>query len=134
MASEWVLWFDARCSTSKRALELLRERGVEPSLRRFLEEPPTPEELGALVMKLGVPPHAIARTDADEYQALRLSERTDDAALLRTLAQHPRIIERPILVAGDRAIVARPAERVLDLLPDDPGSSDILRRVRPHPG
>jgi len=134
MASEWVLWFDARCSTSKRALELLRERGVEPSLRRFLEEPPTPEELGALVMKLGVAPHAIARTDADEYQALRLSERTDDAALLRALALHPRILERPILVAGDRAIVARPAERVLDLLPQEAGIADVSRRVRTHPG
>ena len=85
-------------------------------------------------MKLGVAPHAIARTDADEYQALRLSERTDDAALLRTLAQHPRIIERPILVAGDRAIVARPAERVLDLLPQDAGIADVSGRVRTYPG
>ncbi|HEX9306017.1 MAG TPA: ArsC/Spx/MgsR family protein [Anaeromyxobacter sp.] len=115
MSGEWVLWFDARCSASKRALELLRERGVEPVLRRFLEEPPTPEELAALVAKLGVAAHAVARRDADEYQALRLSDRTPDDELLGALAQHPRILERPIVVAGGRAVVARPPERVLEL-------------------
>jgi arsenate reductase len=116
MAGEWVLWFDARCSASKRALELLRERGVEPTLRRFLEEPPTPEELARLVQLLGVAPRELARRDADEYQALRLSDRTPDAELLRAFALHPRILERPIVVAGDRAVVARPPERVIELL------------------
>ncbi len=120
MTGEWVLWFDARCSASKRALELLRERGVEPVLRRFLEEPPTAEELAAVAARLGVPPHAIARRDADEYQALRLSERTPDDELLRALAQHPQIVERPILIAPGRAVVARPPERILDLLDDLP--------------
>ncbi len=120
MAGDWVLWFDARCSASKRALELLRERGVEPVLRRFLEEPPTAEELALVVERLGVPPHAIARRDADEYQALRLSERTPDDELLRALAQHPQIVERPILIAPGGAVVARPPERILDLLDDLP--------------
>jgi arsenate reductase len=117
MSGEYVLWFDARCSASKRAAELLRERGVEPVLRRFLEEPPTPDEVAALVARLGVPPQAIARKDADEYQALRLSDRTPNAELVQAMAQHPRILERPILVAGDRAVVARPPERVLELVP-----------------
>jgi arsenate reductase len=116
MAGEWVLWFDARCSASKRVLELLRERGIEPALRRFLEEPPTPEELGALVAKLGVAPRAVARRDADEYQALRLSDRTPDEDLLRALSQHPRILERPILAGERRAVVARPPERALELV------------------
>jgi arsenate reductase len=117
MSGEYVLWFDARCSASKRAAELLRERGVEPVLRRFLEEPPTPEEVAALVVRLGLPPQAIARKDADEYQALRLSDRTPDEELVQAMAQHPRILERPILVAGDRAVVGRPPERVLELVP-----------------
>jgi arsenate reductase len=122
MKSDWVLWFDARCPTSRRALELLRERGVEPALRRHLEEPPTPEELTALAARLGVPAHGLCRTDEDEYQVLRLSPRTPEAELVAALARHPRIVERPILVAGERAIVARPPERVLELLGDLPGS------------
>ncbi len=90
-------------------------------IRRFLEEPPSPEELRGLLARLGVPAHAVARTDEDEYHALRLSERTPEDDFVLALAQHPRILDRPIFVAGDRAIVARPPERVLDLL-DSPGS------------
>jgi arsenate reductase len=129
MASEWVLWFDARCSASKRALELLRERGIEPGIRRFLEEPPTSEELATLVAKLGVPAHAVARRDADEYQALRLSDRTPDDELLRALALHPRILERPILEGRDLAVVARPPERVLEVV----GVSGAPGRVDGNP-
>ncbi len=125
MAGEWVLWFDARCSASKRALELLRERGVEPALRRFLEEPPTPEELAVLVAKLGVPARTVARRDADEYQALRLSDRTPDGELLCAVALHPRILERPILEGREGAVVARPPERVLALI-GDAGSKTTL--------
>ncbi len=98
-------------------MELLRARGVEPVLRRFLEEPPTADEVSALLARLGVAPRAIARKDADEYQALRLSDRSSDEELVQAMAQHPRILERPILVAGDRAVVGRPPERVLELLP-----------------
>ncbi|HEY6099005.1 MAG TPA: ArsC/Spx/MgsR family protein [Anaeromyxobacter sp.] len=107
MTCEFVLWFDARCSASRRALELLRGRGVEPVLRRFLEEPPEPDELRALLGRLALSPHAVAREDADEYQALRLSPRTPDDEVIRALARHPRILESPILVRGDRAIVAK---------------------------
>jgi arsenate reductase len=117
MAGEYVLWFDPRSSESQRALALLRERGVEPALRRFLEEPPVPDELEALLARLATSPHDLARPSADEYQALRLSERTAREALLQALSQHPRILVSPILVHGARALVARPPERVLELLP-----------------
>jgi arsenate reductase len=117
MTSEYVLWFDARCPASRRALELLRSRGVEPELRRFLEEPPSPAEIEQLLASLGVGAHAVARAEEDEYQALRLSDRTPEGELVRALAEHPRILDRPILVAGSRAVVARPPERALGLLP-----------------
>lgn len=120
MPADYVLWFDARCLASRRALELLRARGVEPELRRFLEEPPSVTELEALLAALGVPAHAVARADEDEYQALRLSERTPARELVQALAEHPRILDRPILVAGPRAVVGRPPELVLALLPPEP--------------
>jgi arsenate reductase len=88
---------------------------VEPELRRFLEDPPSASELFTLLARLATPPHAVARTDADEYQALRLSERSRDDDLVRAFAEHPRILQRPILVRGERAVVARPPERVLEL-------------------
>lgn len=116
MPTPLVLWFDARCTASRRALELLRERGAEPELRRFLEDPPTVAELEDLLAKLGAGPHDVVRPGEDEYQALRLSDRTPRDALLAAIAEHPRILDGPFLVAGPRAIAARPPERVLEVL------------------
>lgn len=116
MSGEYVLWFDARCSATKRALSLLRDRGIEPTLRRYLEEPPAVEEIRSLLRLLGVPAHAVVRPDEDEYQALRLSERTPELELVQAIAAHPRILGRPILVAGARAVMALPPERVLELV------------------
>jgi arsenate reductase len=128
MPSEYTLWYNPRCSSCQRALALLRERGIEPELRRYLEEPPTPSEIEELLGKLGLPPPAVARTKEDEYQALRLSERTPRQEMVLALAQHPQILQRPILVRGGRAVVGRPPERVLELLlpglgprPGEPG-------------
>jgi arsenate reductase len=120
--SDLVLWFDARCSVCKRAVELLRAGGVEPILRRFLEEPPTPAELRDLLGRLALPAHAVARRDSDEYQVLRLSERTPEDELVVALAEHPRMLVAPILVRGDRALVARPPERVRELVPAAAGA------------
>ena len=121
MPGDLVLWFNPGCGTCQRALELLRERGYEPQLRRYLEDPPTVTELRELLSKLGLPPHAVARSSEDEYQAMRLSERTPHDGMLQALAQHPLILQRPILVRGDRAVIARPAERVLEFVqPESP--------------
>jgi arsenate reductase (glutaredoxin) len=117
MPGEYVLWFDARSSASKRALELLRARGVEPELRRWLEEPPPPAEIETLLRRLGAEPRDVVRPSEDEYQALRLSDRTPRDELVRAISLHPRILDGPILVNGTRAVLARPAERVLELLP-----------------
>ncbi|HEX9289560.1 MAG TPA: arsenate reductase (glutaredoxin) [Anaeromyxobacteraceae bacterium] len=111
-----TLWFNPRCGSCLRALELLRERGIEPELRRYLEEAPTVGEVEELLGKLKLPPQAVARPSEDEYQALRLSERTPREEMVRALAQHPRILQRPILVAGNRAVVGRPPERILEIL------------------
>jgi arsenate reductase (glutaredoxin) len=116
VARHLTLWFNPRCNSCVRALELLRERGLEPELRRYLEDPPTAAEVEDLLAKLKLPPHAVARPKEDEYQALRLSERTPREEMIRALSQHPRILQRPILVSGDRAVVGRPPERILEIL------------------
>lgn len=120
MPRDYVLWYNPRCSRCQRAASLLREKGIEPELRRYLEEPPTAAEIEDLLAKLGLPPHAVARTKEDEYQVLRLSDRIPRDEMVQAIVQHPRILERPILVHGDRAVVARPPERVLELVPIAP--------------
>jgi arsenate reductase (glutaredoxin) len=132
MSGEYVLWFDPRSSASRRALALLRERGVEPVLRAYLVERPSPGEIRELLERLRLPAHAVIRQGEDEAQVLRLSDRSPEPELVEAIAAHPRILERPILVHGDRAVVARPPERLLELLPGTPddGSGPFAEPIR----
>lgn len=111
------LYHNPRCSKSRGALELLRERGIEPEIVAYLEQPPSPVELKTLLRKLGLPARALLRTGETEYAELGLAdEALGEDALVEAMSRHPRLIERPILVAGDRAVIGRPPERVLELL------------------
>src|SRR5512138_2247865 len=103
MPGEIVLWFDERSAECRRALDLLRAHGVEPVLRHPLEEPPTVDELRALLAKLRLPAHALVRAGEDEAQVLRLSARTPEHVVLAAIAAHPAILERPIAVAPGEA-------------------------------
>jgi len=111
------LLHNPRCSKSRGALELLRERGVEPEILPYLEQPPSVAELRELVRLLGVPVRALLRTGEPEYGELGLADPTlDDDALISAMHAHPRLIERPVFVHGGRAVIGRPPERVLELL------------------
>ena len=108
---------NARCSKSRGALALLRERGIEPELVHDLETPPDAAQLRELLAMLGLPARALLRTGEPEYAALRLADPSlGDDAIIAAMAAHPRLIERPVFVHGGRAVIGRPPERVLDLL------------------
>lgn len=111
------LLHNPRCSKSRGALELLRERGIEPDVLLYLEQPPSVAELRELVRRLGLPARALLRTGEPEYAELGLADPSlDDEALIAAMHEHPRLIERPVFVHGDRAVIGRPPERVLELL------------------
>jgi arsenate reductase len=114
--AEIVLYHNPRCSKSRAALGLLRERGVEPRIVEYLATPPTRDELEALRRKLGLEPRAWLRPKEEAYAAAGLSEGSSEDAVLEAMAAHPILIERPIAVRGERAVVGRPPERVLELL------------------
>jgi arsenate reductase len=118
-ASEWVIWANPQCSKSRGAEQLLAERGVVPTRVLYLQEPPSRAELEAMLVKLGTDdPRALVRTGEPEYAGLETATREE---LLDALVRHPRLIERPVVARGDRAVVARPPDRLLELLdqPDD---------------
>jgi arsenate reductase len=111
-----TIWHNPRCSKSRAALALLAELGVEPAVVRYLEAAPGRPELEDVLRRLGTDdPRAITRTGEPLYRELGLAGAERDA-LLDALAAHPQLIERPIVLAGDRAVVARPPEHVRDLL------------------
>ncbi|WP_313220885.1 arsenate reductase (glutaredoxin) [Stutzerimonas nitrititolerans] len=116
--TELTLYHNPRCSKSRSALELLEGRGLTPTIIRYLETPPTAAELQDVLNKLGIAPRQLLRTGEDEYKQLDLANPDlSDEQLIEAMAAHPRLIERPILVAGDRATVGRPPEKVLEILP-----------------
>jgi arsenate reductase len=116
--TDLTLYHNPRCSKSRAALELLESRGLTPTVVRYLETPPDADQLRALLAKLGIPARQLLRTGEDEYKQLNLGDaHLDDASLIAAMAAHPKLIERPILVAGDRAVIGRPPENVLALLP-----------------
>ncbi|UNK43706.1 arsenate reductase (glutaredoxin) [Luteimonas sp. S4-F44] len=118
MTDDFVLYHNPRCSKSRAALELLQARGIAPRVVLYLETPPDAAALRDLLQHLGLGPRALLRTGEPAYAELGLADPTlDDAAIIAAMVAHPKLIERPILVHGDRAVVGRPTERLLDLLP-----------------
>ena len=116
MGDRWTIWTNPRCSKSRGAEALLAERGIEVDKVRYLDTPPSREELERVLALLGTDdPRAITRTGESTYAELGLAG-ADRDQLLDALAEHPELIERPVVVRGERAVVARPPERLLELL------------------
>ncbi|MNO95639.1 Arsenate reductase [compost metagenome] len=116
--SQLTLFHNPRCSKSRGALELLEARGLNPDIVRYLETPPSAAELKALLGKLGIGARQLLRTGEEEYKSLGLADPDlGEDALIQAMVEHPRLIERPILIAGDKAVIGRPPEKVLEILP-----------------
>jgi arsenate reductase len=112
-----ILYHNPRCSKSREALALLTARGLTPTVIEYLRTPLDHAALRALLGKLGVPARALLREKEAAYAALGLDAIEDDARLVDALVAHPELLERPILVHGERAVIARPPSRVAELLP-----------------
>lgn len=116
--TDLTLYHNPRCSKSRGALELLEARGLAPTIVRYLDTPPDAVTLKTLLGKLGIAPRQLLRTGEEEYKALDLANPAlSDAQLIDAMVQHPKLIERPILIAGDKAVIGRPPEKVLEILP-----------------
>lgn len=115
--TDLTLYHNPRCSKSRGALELLEARGLTPTVVRYLETPLSAAQLRDLLAKLNISARQLLRSGEDEYKALNLADSgLTDAQLIDAMAAHPKLIERPILVAGDKAMIGRPPEKVLEIL------------------
>lgn len=110
------IWHNPRCSKSRATLDLITGHGVEPQVRRYLDDPPTRAEIEAALVALGTDdPLAITRTGEAAFREQGLAG-ADRDTLLDALAADPRLLERPLVRSGDRAVLGRPPENVLPLL------------------
>jgi arsenate reductase len=109
------VYFNPDCSSCRTAEGILRERGIDAEYVRYLEQTPTREQLEEVLTKLGTDdPREIIRTKEPEYEQLGLADASHEE-LLDAMTAHPVLIQRPIVISGDKAVVARPPERLLRL-------------------
>ena len=112
-----TIYHNPRCSKSRQTLQLLEARGVKPKIVEYLKEPPSSAELKAILKKLGMKPRDLLRQGEARYAELGLKERAlSDDALIELMVENPILIERPIVVSGNKAAIGRPPEKVLEIL------------------
>lgn len=113
-----TIYHNARCSNSRGALALLREHGIEPTIVDYIAQPLDAAALAALVARLGVPVRTLMRVKEAAYAELGLDDpQRTEAELIAAIAAHPVLLNRPIVVTPRGALLCRPPERVLELLP-----------------
>lgn len=111
-----VIYHNPRCGKSRTALALLQERGFEPTVVEYLKTPLSKEDLRGLIKKLSIEPQALLRTGEEIYKQHYKDKALSADQCLTAMAEHPILMERPIVVRGAKAVVGRPPEKVLDLL------------------
>jgi len=112
-----TIYHNPRCSKSRATLALLEEKGVTPKIVDYLKEPPSAAELKRILKKLGLKPRDIVRKGESVYAELGLNDKDlKDDELLALMVENPILIERPIVVSGEKAAIGRPPESVLKIL------------------
>jgi len=112
-----MLIHNPRCSKSREALALLQAQGVEPEIRLYLQDPLTAAELSDLLKKLGKSAREVMRSGEDVYKTLALSNpKLSEAELINFIAQNPILLERPIFIHAERAVIGRPPENILAII------------------
>jgi len=111
------IFHNPRCSKSRQTLQLLQEQGIEPVVVEYLNTPPTKSRLKAILKMLGMKPRELMRKGEAEYKEQNLKDESlSDEQLIDAMVATPKLIERPIVINGDKAAIGRPPESVLEIL------------------
>jgi arsenate reductase len=111
-----TIYHNPRCSKSRQTLELLKDKGIEPEVNLYLDSPPSAEKLTYLLQKLGLEANQLVRKSEAYYKENLKGLEITDNELIDVMIKNPKLIERPIVVAGDRAAIGRPPEAVLEII------------------
>lgn len=114
--SKITIWHNPRCSKSRAAAKLLEEKGIEAEVVKYLDEDLTVDQIKELLNMLGLEPRELMRTKEAVYRELKLKDENDPEKLIEAMAEHPKLIERPIVIKDGKAVIGRPIEKVINLL------------------
>lgn len=110
-----TIYHNPRCSKSREGLELLEKTGKEYSVVKYLDTPLTKIEIKDLLQKLGIKPLELVRQKEDIWKELFAAKNLNSVQIINALTKYPQLIERPIIVNGDKAVIARPAEKAKEI-------------------
>ncbi len=116
MSDKLVIWHNPRCSKSRQTLQLLKERGHDPVEVNYQSAPPSTDEITDVLNMLGMSARDLMRRGQEIYRELGLANEKDEAKLIEAMHLHPILIERPVVINGNKAALGRPPEDVLKIL------------------
>lgn len=111
-----TIWHNPRCSKSRNAMSLLEEKNIDAKVIKYLDETPSVEEIKNILSLLGMSAQELMRKGEDIYKELKLKDVQDEEALVLAMHENPKLIERPVIVRGNKAVIARPIENLEELL------------------
>lgn len=111
-----TIWHNPRCSKSRNALNLLEEKNIDANVVKYLDETPSKDELKDILNKLNMTAQDLMRKGEDVYKELDLKNETNEEKLLDAMIENPKLIERPVIIRGKKAVIARPIENLEELL------------------
>ena len=115
--NNFTIYHNPRCSKSRQTLELLKENNIEPEIILYLENPPSEEKLTELIDLLGINPRDLLRKSEEEYKTHNLRDKSlKGKDIIKIMSENPKLIERPIVISKNKAIIGRPPENVLILI------------------
>jgi arsenate reductase len=111
-----LIWHNPRCAKSREGLQYLKDKDITPMVVKYLDIQFTPEEINEILKKLGMKPMELIRKTEDYYKKEIKGKDLSDEELVREMAENPKLIERPIVINGSKAVVARPTEKIDEIL------------------
>lgn len=111
-----TIYHNPRCSKSREGLTYLEDKGVQYKITKYLDEPLTKEELTDILKKLDYKPLELVRTKEEIWKELTKDKNLNDVEIIEAMVKYPRLIERPIIINGDKAVVARPSEKIDEII------------------
>jgi arsenate reductase len=113
------IYHNPKCSKSRQTLDIITKKGIKPEIILYLDKTFSPNELNDIIAKLNINPRDLLRKGESEYKENNLKNlHLKDDDLIRAMIKHPKLIERPIVISGNKAIIGRPPEKVLELISD----------------
>ena len=111
-----IIYHNPRCAKSREGLEILEKSGKDFEIVKYLDDVPTKEELKSLIGYLGIAPIDLVRTNEAIWKENYKEKKLSDDQIVRAMVEHPKLIERPIVVKGNKAVIGRPPETIKTLL------------------